>query len=154
MCVLPVVQFSTEAFASYAHETFAGVLFGSVAKHLRFFRYFWEFNAFIFVLLAVMLATAIYLVRCPSLPNTSQSNACLLVCCLSGWRGSSVCVCRPLKQTGSVPIGQGRGAERDGQDPATGPRTPTRRRKPNCKARRRRSGAPIDFSASQGLGFP
>ncbi len=60
--MLPVVQFSTQAFAMYARLTSADVLFSSTMRHLRFFRYFWAYNAFIFVILIFILFSAIYFV--------------------------------------------------------------------------------------------
>jgi LMBR1 domain-containing protein 1 len=62
LCVLPVVQFSTNAFSMYARLTSADVLFGSTIRYLRFFRYFWQYNAFLFAILFFVLVSAIYFV--------------------------------------------------------------------------------------------
>ncbi len=63
LCVLPVVQFCTQAFNTYARLTDADVLFSSTMKYLKFFRYFWQYNAFLFVILIIVLLSGIYFVR-------------------------------------------------------------------------------------------
>jgi LMBR1 domain-containing protein 1 len=60
MCVLPVVQFCTQAFSSYARLTDAGLLFGTQIQNLRFFRYLWQTNAFIYALLSIAGLSVIY----------------------------------------------------------------------------------------------
>lgn len=66
LCVLPVVQFSTQAFSMYARQTSADVLFGSVIKYLKFFKYFWSYNAFLFSILILIVISAVYFSICPS----------------------------------------------------------------------------------------
>jgi LMBR1 domain-containing protein 1 len=51
LCVLPVVQFCTQAFSSYARLTDAGLIFGAQIQNMRFFKYLWQTNAFIYALL-------------------------------------------------------------------------------------------------------
>ena len=63
LSVLPVVQFCTQAFNTYARLTDADVIFSSTMRYLKFFRYFWAYNAFLFAILAVVLLSAIYFVR-------------------------------------------------------------------------------------------
>jgi len=60
LSVLPVVQFCTQAFNTYARLTDADVIFSSTMRYLKFFRYFWAYNAFLFAILAVVLLSAIY----------------------------------------------------------------------------------------------
>jgi hypothetical protein len=62
LSVLPVVQFCTQAFNTYARLTDADVIFSSTMKYLKFFRYFWAYNAFLFAILGVVLLSAIYFV--------------------------------------------------------------------------------------------
>ncbi len=66
LCVLPVVQFCTQAFNTYARLTDADVLFSSTMKYLKFFRYFWQYNVFLYVILILILLSAIYFVRIPA----------------------------------------------------------------------------------------
>ena len=47
LCVLPVTQFCTSAFATYAQFTDASNIFGTQFMYLRFFRYFWAYNVFL-----------------------------------------------------------------------------------------------------------
>ncbi|KAA0152010.1 hypothetical protein FNF29_04125 [Cafeteria roenbergensis] len=60
ICVLPVVQFCTQAFSSYARLTDAGVIFGAQIQNLRFFKYLWQTNAFVYALLAIVLLSLAY----------------------------------------------------------------------------------------------
>lgn len=66
MCCLPCVQFLTNAFSTYARLTDASILFGTQFKYLRFFKFFWQYNVFLFGILAFALLTAIYLAIWPS----------------------------------------------------------------------------------------
>jgi LMBR1 domain-containing protein 1 len=47
LCVLPVVQFCTDAFSQYARNTDAEVIFGTQFKFIYGFRFFWQFNVFL-----------------------------------------------------------------------------------------------------------
>ena len=49
LCVLPTVQFCTDAFSQYARNTDAEVIFGSQFKYIYGFRYFWQYNVFLCV---------------------------------------------------------------------------------------------------------
>lgn len=66
LCVLPTVQFSTQAFASYARYTEADVIFGSQMRYIQGFRYFWQYNVFIFMMLGFSLLSLIYFSIWPS----------------------------------------------------------------------------------------
>lgn len=66
LCVLPTVQFCTDAFSQYVRLTDADVLFGSQFKYLQGFRYFWQYNVFLFTMLAFVLLSAIYFSIWPS----------------------------------------------------------------------------------------
>jgi LMBR1 domain-containing protein 1 len=47
LCTLPVTQFCTNAFATYARFSDATTIFGTQMMYLRFFRYFWAYNVFL-----------------------------------------------------------------------------------------------------------
>jgi LMBR1 domain-containing protein 1 len=66
LCVLPVVQFCTDAFSQYARLTDADLIFGAQMKHLKGFRYFWQYNAFLFAILGFFLLALIYFAIFPS----------------------------------------------------------------------------------------
>mmetsp|Transcript_15419 Transcript_15419/g.33528 ORF Transcript_15419/g.33528 Transcript_15419/m.33528 type:complete len:560 (+) Transcript_15419:491-2170(+) len=61
LCALPVVQFCTTAFATYAQYATVRQIFGTQVQYLAFFSYFWVYNVFVYAILAVALLTAIYL---------------------------------------------------------------------------------------------
>ena len=84
LCVLPCVQFCTQAFNTYARLTDADVLFSSTMKYLKFFKYFWSYNAFLFGILAIVGIAGAYFVR-----RTSSVDAYCVHCCLLG-RGQCV----------------------------------------------------------------
>ena len=63
LCVLPCVQFCTQAFNTYARLTDADVLFSSTMRYLKFFKYFWAYNAFLFAILALTGLAGAYFVR-------------------------------------------------------------------------------------------
>jgi LMBR1 domain-containing protein 1 len=60
LCTLPAVQFCTAAFSSYARFTDAATIFGTQFQYLRFFRYFWAYNVFLFMILIIFVLGAIY----------------------------------------------------------------------------------------------
>lgn len=66
LCALPVVQFCTEAFASYARLTDADLIFGTQVRNLQFFRYFWQNNVFLYAMLFLAFLSLIYFVCSPS----------------------------------------------------------------------------------------
>jgi LMBR1 domain-containing protein 1 len=59
VCIVPIVQFCVRAFPVYARFTSADLLIGTQAQHLKFFRYFWENNVFIYIMLAFSFFTLI-----------------------------------------------------------------------------------------------
>jgi LMBR1 domain-containing protein 1 len=66
LCVLPVVQFCTDAFSQYARHTDADVIFGTQMKYIYGFRYFWQYNVFLFAILGFFILAAIYFGIFPS----------------------------------------------------------------------------------------
>jgi LMBR1 domain-containing protein 1 len=66
LCVLPVVQFCTDAFSQYARHTDADVIFGTQMKYIYGFRYFWQYNVFLFTILGFFILAAIYFACFPS----------------------------------------------------------------------------------------
>ena len=77
LCVLPCVQFCTQAFNTYARLTDADVLFSSTMKYLKFFKYFWSYNAFLFGILAIVgIAGAYFVRRTSSVDAHSRSSHC------------------------------------------------------------------------------
>jgi LMBR1 domain-containing protein 1 len=63
LCVLPTVQFTTEAFNTYARLTQASVIFGTQFRYIQGFRFFWQYNVFLFLILAFVLLALMYTVR-------------------------------------------------------------------------------------------
>jgi len=61
LCSIPVVQFCTQAFDTYARYTTIGSLLGVQVRYLEFFRYFFEDDVFIYIILVLMGLTFIYL---------------------------------------------------------------------------------------------
>lgn len=61
LCALPIVQFCVIAFDDYARYATVNQVFGTQIMYLRFFKYFWENNVFVYMLLAFSVLTAIYL---------------------------------------------------------------------------------------------
>lgn len=66
LCVLPVVQFCTQAFAGYARLTDADVIFGSQIKNMEFFRHFFDNNVFVYAMLVLCFLALIYFTFTPS----------------------------------------------------------------------------------------
>lgn len=66
LCVLPVVQFASDAFADYSRLTSSGVLFGSQIKHMEFFRHFFENKVFLYALLGVTAISLVYFIMSPN----------------------------------------------------------------------------------------
>ena len=63
LCVLPCVQFCTQAFSQYARYSEADVIFGTQMKYIDGFVYFWKYNVFLFTILGLTLLSIIYFVR-------------------------------------------------------------------------------------------
>lgn len=66
LCVLPCTQFCTKAFDQYSRLTDADVVFGSQFEHLEFFRYFWEYNVFLFMIFGFFILALVYFLIWPS----------------------------------------------------------------------------------------
>lgn len=66
LCVLPVVQFSTDAFDTYARLTDADLIFGSIMRYIEGFRYLWEYNIFLYAILGFAFLSLIYFSCFPS----------------------------------------------------------------------------------------
>eukprot|EP00927_Polykrikos_kofoidii_P085490 TRINITY_DN9316_c1_g1_i1.p1 TRINITY_DN9316_c1_g1~~TRINITY_DN9316_c1_g1_i1.p1 ORF type:complete len:527 (+),score=81.84 TRINITY_DN9316_c1_g1_i1:163-1743(+) len=60
-----VVQFAQQAFADYARLTDADVIFAAQIKYMSFYRFFFQNNIFIYLLLAWFLVSLIYLLVRP-----------------------------------------------------------------------------------------
>jgi LMBR1 domain-containing protein 1 len=74
MATIPVVQFSSQAFADYARLTEIENMFGAQIKHLVFFKYFFENNIFVYIFFAMSLATLVYLIFYPADKPASPSE--------------------------------------------------------------------------------
>jgi len=74
LCVLPVVHFCAEAFASYARFTDIGVLVGVQIKYLAMFNVFFASHAFVYCLVLLAGLTFLALLRKPTdAPADAQS---------------------------------------------------------------------------------
>ncbi len=65
LCVFPLIQFTTYAFPVYSRETTVNILFGTQIRYLRFFRYFFENNVFIFAMIGMIGLTIPVVFLCP-----------------------------------------------------------------------------------------
>jgi len=65
LCSVPCIQFCTQSFPVYARFTDVDMIFGTQIKYLNFFRYFWVYNVFIYVMLVLIFLTAVYLLVWP-----------------------------------------------------------------------------------------
>jgi len=72
LCSLPVVQFSTDAFADYARNTTVYQVFGTQIRYLKFFRWFWINNVFVYSLVILAMLTSLFL-ACR--PRDSSANS-------------------------------------------------------------------------------
>jgi LMBR1 domain-containing protein 1 len=61
LCALPVVQFCQSAFSDYAANATIRQIFGVQVENLRFFKWFWGTNVFVYVLMCVAVLTGLYL---------------------------------------------------------------------------------------------
>lgn len=61
ICALPVVQFTTEAFDSYARHTAIGATLVVQVKYLKFLSLFFETKAFLYLLLVLSCLSGVYL---------------------------------------------------------------------------------------------
>jgi len=62
---LVVVQFCALAFPVYARDSDINLLFGTQIRYLRFFKYFFNNNVFIYALLICAILATIFLFICP-----------------------------------------------------------------------------------------
>eukprot|EP00588_Corethron_pennatum_P012288 CAMPEP_0194269994 /NCGR_PEP_ID=MMETSP0169-20130528/4077_1 /TAXON_ID=218684 /ORGANISM="Corethron pennatum, Strain L29A3" /LENGTH=546 /DNA_ID=CAMNT_0039011883 /DNA_START=99 /DNA_END=1739 /DNA_ORIENTATION=+ len=60
LCSAPVVQFCSLAFGEYTRHSNVQQIFGTQFRHLRFFRYAWDTNAFVICLLVFFGLSLIY----------------------------------------------------------------------------------------------
>eukprot|EP00455_Lapot_gusevi_P028580 TRINITY_DN3053_c0_g4_i4.p1 TRINITY_DN3053_c0_g4~~TRINITY_DN3053_c0_g4_i4.p1 ORF type:complete len:509 (+),score=180.66 TRINITY_DN3053_c0_g4_i4:155-1681(+) len=65
LCAVPTVQFAAQAFPFYARFTAIDLLFSTQVRYLKFFRYFYVFNVFLWMLLVFAFLTLVYLVINP-----------------------------------------------------------------------------------------
>ena len=75
LCVLPTVQFTTQAFAEYARYSEADVIFGSQFRYIVGFNFFWQYNAFLFIMLIFTFLSLIYFVRAAAPPRAHARAA-------------------------------------------------------------------------------
>lgn len=61
LCALPVVQFCVTAFSDYARYTNISQVMGTQVEYLKFFKWFWSSNIFVYALLGVAVLTTLYL---------------------------------------------------------------------------------------------
>lgn len=61
---IALVHFCTLAFADYVRFTDANMIFGVQLMHMNFFKYFWEHNVFLYVLLSFIVLTIFYISCC------------------------------------------------------------------------------------------
>ncbi|CAM9791420.1 unnamed protein product [Discosporangium mesarthrocarpum] len=73
LCASPVIQFTVQALEGYLRNTEVTSFFNVQVRYVRFFRFFYENNIFIYALLGFSLLSALYLVSCgrsrPGAPN-------------------------------------------------------------------------------------
>lgn len=62
LTALPAVQFASDAFSQYARLTDAQVIFSTQMRYMRFFRYFFQHNAFVIAMVVISGLSAIYFV--------------------------------------------------------------------------------------------
>jgi LMBR1 domain-containing protein 1 len=65
LCALPVVQFCVSAFSEYARYTNISQVMGTQVQNLKFFKWFWTSNIFVYVLLGVTGLTFFFLIFKP-----------------------------------------------------------------------------------------
>lgn len=76
LCALPVVQFCVSAFTDYARYTNISQVMGTQIHNLKFFKWFWEENFFVYVLLGVTGLTTLFLF-CRPRDKTAQDSISL-----------------------------------------------------------------------------
>jgi len=63
---IPAVQFCVTCFPVYARETEADMLFGTQVQYMQGVSYFWQYNIFVYVMVALSFVTLVYLTVWPS----------------------------------------------------------------------------------------
>mmetsp|Transcript_17411 Transcript_17411/g.48240 ORF Transcript_17411/g.48240 Transcript_17411/m.48240 type:complete len:561 (-) Transcript_17411:314-1996(-) len=61
LCALPVVQFASTSFSAYARFATIRQIFGVQVENLKFFGWWWTNNIFVYVFLAFVALTTLYL---------------------------------------------------------------------------------------------
>jgi LMBR1 domain-containing protein 1 len=65
LCIIPTVQFCSQAFRDYARLTDIDVIFAGQVTYMDYFKYVYEYNVFIYGMLIVAMLTTLYLIICP-----------------------------------------------------------------------------------------
>ncbi len=63
---IALTHFCTITFADYARLTDANMIFAVQLRYMNFFKYFWDNNVFIYLLVIWFFLTAIYLIIRPN----------------------------------------------------------------------------------------
>jgi len=66
LCSIPCVQFCVRAFPVYANNTDIDMLFGVQAQYVQFFKYFWQNNVFIYMIVILSGLTLFWLIASPN----------------------------------------------------------------------------------------
>src|SRR6185312_12162472 len=66
LCAIPTVQFCIIAFPVYAAYTQANVMFGSQIRYLQFFKYFYQNNVFVIILIIISTLTIVFTLAFPA----------------------------------------------------------------------------------------
>lgn len=84
-CSIPTVQFCDQAFQDYGRLTSIRTMMGNQIRHLQGMSFFWEYNIFVYAILAFALLTTVFLVR--------LCGPCLLArcCCLQTHAFRALC---------------------------------------------------------------
>jgi len=73
LCALPVVQFTTMAFQDYARYTTVGQVFGIQVQYMKFFRWFWKSQIFVYIFVSIAALAAVYLICCKKEDRSKSS---------------------------------------------------------------------------------
>jgi LMBR1 domain-containing protein 1 len=75
LCVPPLIQFCSAAFAEYLVLTEADTIFSQFVRYMQFFRFFFDNNIFVIALLVVMVLALVFLLLCGQDKNMKSSIA-------------------------------------------------------------------------------
>jgi LMBR1 domain-containing protein 1 len=64
LCVPALIQFCSIAFSEYLALTDADIILGQYVRYMQFFRYFFEYNVFIFILLGMAMLSFTFVYFC------------------------------------------------------------------------------------------